>query len=64
MLVKYSDRGLVSGGQVSPLYGQLYLTLTLAISAFLYAVIEARHFRAHTEAPPALLEYEMGIKFF
>ena len=56
MLVKYSDRGLVSGGRVSPLYGQLYLTITLAISAFFYAVVEARHFRAHTEAPPALLE--------
>ena len=56
MLVKYSDRGLVSGGRVSPLYGQLYLTITLAISALLYVVIEARHFRAHTESPPALLE--------
>ena len=56
MLVKYSDRGLVSGGRVSPLYGQLYLTIVLANSAFSFAMVEARHFQAHTEAPPALLE--------
>ena len=57
VLIKYSDRGLVSGGQVSPLYGQLYLTVTLATSAFSYVVVEARHFRPYTEAQPALLKY-------
>ena len=56
VLVKYSDRGLVSGGRVSPLYGRLYLTLALANTTIFFAVVEARHFQAHTEAPPALLE--------
>ena len=48
VLVKYSERGLVSGGGVSPLFGQLYLTLTLASSAVSYTVVASRHF--HTES--------------
>ena len=57
VLVKYADRGLVSGGQVSPLYGQLYLTATIAITTFSCVVVEARHFRPYTEAQPAMLKY-------
>ena len=57
MLIKYSDRGLVSGGRVSPLFGQLYLTVTLATTIFSYLVVEARHFRPSNEPQPAMLKY-------
>ena len=63
VLVKYSERGLVSGGGVSPLFGQLYLTVTLASSAVSYTVVASRHF--HTESPPAMLKYsKLQLKYF
>ena len=42
---------------MSPLFGQLYLTVTLATSAFSYMVVEARHFRPSKEPQPAMLKY-------
>ena len=34
MLVKYADRGLVSKGQVSPLFDQLYMLTMMTVMMF------------------------------
>ena len=63
ILVKYSERGLVVGGRVSPLFSQLYLTITVAASLVSYTVAISRHLVPGTtsqDMDPIFLRTETG----
>ena len=59
--MKYSDRGLVFGGRVSPLYGQLYLTITLAASIVSYMVVLALHI-PDSAPQPVMLRFQKNTQ--